>query len=50
MSPYVFDKGGFWMALLPTSALLGASVLAELLMTGARVSDALMSYPCSQHC
>ncbi|CAM9486187.1 unnamed protein product [Pylaiella littoralis] len=36
MSPWVFNTGIFWLTLLPTSTLLGASILAELVMTGVR--------------
>ncbi|CAN0323537.1 unnamed protein product, partial [Ectocarpus fasciculatus] len=36
MSPWVFNTGIFWLTLLPTSILLGASVLTELVMTGVR--------------
>lgn len=37
MSPWVFNTNAFWMALFPTCVLLGASVMAELLMIGIRV-------------
>lgn len=37
MSPWVFNTRIFWAVLLPTSFLLGVSVLAEILMTGVRV-------------
>lgn len=37
MSPWVFNMSVFWLALIPTSVFLGASVLAELIMTGVRV-------------
>ena len=37
MSPWVFTTRMFWAVLLPTSLLLGASVLAEIVMTGFRV-------------
>lgn len=33
----MFNTGIFWLTLLPTSTLLGASILAELVMTGVRV-------------
>eukprot|EP00903_Cladosiphon_okamuranus_P018814 g17305.t1 len=36
MSPWVFNTGIFWLTLLPTSVLLGCSVLAELVATGFR--------------
>lgn len=39
MSPWVFTSNIFWLALMPTSILLGASVMAEVVMTGVRVSE-----------
>lgn len=46
MSPWVFNTGIFWLTLLPTSVLLGSSVLAELVMTGFRVSWLAVSEMC----
>lgn len=37
LSPWVFNTKTFWLALLPTSLLLGASVLVEIVLTGVRV-------------
>ncbi|CAN0443275.1 unnamed protein product [Laminaria digitata] len=41
MSPWVFNTSLFWWALLPTSILVGASILAELVITGVRTYIAL---------
>lgn len=38
VSPWVFNTSTFWLALLPTSMLIGATIVAEMVMTGARVS------------
>ena len=42
MSPWVFNTNLFWWALLPTSILVGASILAELVITGVRVRALLL--------
>lgn len=45
MSPWVFNTHLFWWALLPTSILVGASILAELVITGVRVRVVLWFFP-----
>ncbi|CAM9453856.1 unnamed protein product, partial [Choristocarpus tenellus] len=36
MSPWVFNSRNFWLCLIPTSLLLGGSVVVEIVLSGVR--------------